>query len=90
MVKILNSTYAKADLKQVADNAIQLNSEERTQLLIILEDFKELFDATLGYWDTEPVGLELKPGYKPFNGRYYPVPIINKEIFCKDLKRLWK
>ena len=49
MVKILNSTYAKADLKQVADNAIQLNSEERTQLLIILEDFKELFDATLGY-----------------------------------------
>ena len=40
LVNILDSTYAKADLKQVANNAAQLNSEERTQLLMLLEDFE--------------------------------------------------
>ena len=42
MVKILNSTYAKADHKQAANKATQLNAEERTLLLIIrkyIEDF---------------------------------------------------
>ena len=39
MFKILYSTYAKADLKQVADNATQLNAEERAQSLVILKEF---------------------------------------------------
>ena len=36
MVKTLNSTYAKADINQVADKETQLNSEEITLLLSIL------------------------------------------------------
>ena len=48
MVKIFDSNVLKADLKQVADNEIKLNSEERTLLLSLLQDFKELFDVTLG------------------------------------------
>ena len=47
-----------------------------------------MFDGTLGDWDTEPVDLELNPDSKPFNSRYYPVPIINKETLRKELKRL--
>ena len=35
----------------------------------------------MGEWDTDPLELELKPNYKPFNGKYYPVPIINKKTF---------
>ena len=44
IVKILENTYAKVDLKQVVDNAIQLNAKERTMLLILLKDFEDLFD----------------------------------------------
>ena len=88
MVKILDSTYTNAGLKQVANNATQLNDEERTQLVIILENFEELCDGTLGYWSTEPIEFEPHPGSKPFNRKYYPVPRINKEKFLKDLKRL--
>ena len=80
MVKILDSSYAKAELKQVVNNS-QLNSEERTLLLILLEDFEDLFDGTLGNQATDPVDLELNPYYKTFNSRYYPVPRINKETF---------
>ena len=57
MVKILDGAYENVYLKQVADNSTQLNAEERTQLLRILKDFKDLFDGTLGDWDTEPIDL---------------------------------
>ena len=39
LVKILDSSYVKEDLEQVANNAINMNAEERTLLLRILEDF---------------------------------------------------
>ena len=82
MVKIIKSNYGKEDLKQVADNSTQLDAKERTQLLRLLKDFDNLFDGNLGYWETAPYNLELNPYYKPFNSKYYLVPIINKETFC--------
>ena len=86
MFKIPNITYVKADLKQVDDNAIYMNAEERTLLLNIIEEFEDFFYGTLGDWDTEPVYLEIKPYFKPFNSRYYLVPRINKSFFEKILK----
>ena len=55
MFKILESTYAKADLNQVSDNVTQLNAEEITMLPSLLKDFDDLFDGTLGDCSTEPV-----------------------------------
>ena len=78
MVKFLDSTYVKADLNQVANNATHMNNEERTELLSLLEDFKDFFGGTLGDWAADLVDLELKPDSKPFNITYYPVPRINK------------
>ena len=57
-------------------------------LLSLLEDFKDFFCGTLGDWATENVDLEINPYSKPLNSRYYQVPIINKEIFRKEIKRL--
>ena len=88
MVKIFNSTYAKSDLNQVDNKITELNSEERTQLLSLLEDSEDLLNGTLGYWTTEPVDLDLKPGFKPLYSRYYTLPIINKETLFKELRRL--
>ena len=90
LVNIIDSAYENVDLKQGANNATQLNYENRTQLLRLLKYFKGLFDGTLGDWDTEPIHMELKPGCKPFNSKYYPVPIINKDAFCKEFKHLVK
>ena len=56
MVKIIDSTYEKADLKQLVNDS-HLNAEERSFLLSLLEDFENLFDGTLGNWATEPVDL---------------------------------
>eukprot|EP00804_Cyclotella_cryptica_P000766 CCRYP_001026-RA/>CCRYP_001026-RA protein AED:0.47 eAED:0.61 QI:0/0/0/1/0/0/3/0/178 len=48
----------------------------------------DLFDGTLGDWNTEPVSFELKEGAKPYHGRAYPVPHSVKETLMKELKRL--
>ena len=48
LVKFLDITYVKAELKQVANNATHLNSEERTQIIRLLKYFKDLFYVTLG------------------------------------------
>ena len=47
-----------------------------------------MFDGTLCDWTTDPIDLELNPDSKPFNSIYYLVPIINKETFLNELKRL--
>ena len=77
LVKILDSTYAKADLEQLVANSTQLNDGDRTQLIILLKDSEYLFGGTLGAWDTESVNLELNPDYKPFFCKYCLVPRIN-------------
>ena len=47
-----------------------------------------MFDGTLGDWDIDPVDLELTPGFKPFNSKYYPLPRTNKDSFHEELKSL--
>ena len=37
MVKIIDITHSKSDLEQVANNAAQMNNEERTKLLGLLK-----------------------------------------------------
>ena len=49
-----------------------------------------MFGGTLGDWETEPIDLELKPGYKPFNCKYYLVPGGKKYAFGKYPERLMK
>ena len=65
-----------------------MNAEEITQLLSLLKGFEDLFNGTLGDWDTDTINLELNSDSKPFNLKYYLVPRINKEPFRKELKRL--
>ena len=48
----------------------------------------DLFNGTLGKWDTKPVLFELKEGAKPYHGRAYPVPHAHKETLKKELNRL--
>ena len=90
MIKTLDSNYAKEKLKQVDDNATQLNAEGINMLLSLLEDFGDLFDGTLGYWDNDPVDLEINPDSKPMNSKYYPVPRINKENPKRSLNAYYK
>ncbi len=61
VVKILDAKYEKADLNAVVGvNYKHLSVPDQEKLLKLLTNFKDLFDRTLGDWDTEPVSLKLK------------------------------
>ena len=86
IVKIIESSYVKAHLEHVASDATHINGDKRAQLIGLLKKFEECFGGTLGEWDTELTNLELKPYYKPFNCKHYPVPITDKDTLRKVLQ----
>eukprot|EP00804_Cyclotella_cryptica_P002415 CCRYP_004106-RA/>CCRYP_004106-RA protein AED:0.24 eAED:0.24 QI:0/-1/0/1/-1/1/1/0/137 len=89
VVKIIDAKYKKADLQSiVSTHCTHLSLKDQNSLLELHTEFEELFDGTLGYWNTEPVSFELKEGAKPYHGRAYPVTKSLKETTIKELNRL--
>ncbi len=75
VVHILDAKYEKADLQSVVSaNCTHLSLQDQNKLLELLTEYEELFDGTLGDWNTEPISFELKEGTKPYHGRPFPVP----------------
>ncbi len=61
VVQILDAKYEKADLQSVVSaNCTHLSLPDQNKLLELLTEYEELFDGTLGDWNTEPVSFELK------------------------------
>jgi len=88
-VKILDAKYEAADLPSIVkEQCNHLNKNEQYKLLELLEEFAELFDGTLGEFNTEPVSLELKEGAKPYHGKAFPVPYVHLETLRKEVQRL--
>ncbi len=70
VVHIPDANYEKAGLQSIlSTNCIHLSLQDQKLLLELFTEFEELFDGTLGDWDTEPVSLELKEGTKPHHGK---------------------
>eukprot|EP00804_Cyclotella_cryptica_P010824 CCRYP_008760-RA/>CCRYP_008760-RA protein AED:0.09 eAED:0.26 QI:0/0/0/1/0/0/2/0/511 len=89
VVHVLDAKYEKADLQSiVSTNCTHLSLQDQNKLLELLTEYEEIFDVTLGDWNTDPVSLELKEGVKPYHGRLFPVPKIHKEMIIKELNRL--
>jgi hypothetical protein len=89
VVHILDAKYDKADLQSVVStNCTHLILHNQNKLLELLIEFEELFDGTLGDWNTEPVFFELKEGTKPYHGWPFPVPRVHKDTIVKELNRL--
>ncbi len=86
-VEILDAKYEKADLALIiAQKCTHLSASEQEQLLTLLFKFEELFDSTLGDWQTETVNFKFKSGAMPYQGKSYPIP----QIHLKMLKKKWK
>lgn len=88
MEKILDAKYEKANIDDVVNKANALNAEQKQKLKQLLMEFEELFDGTLGRWNTTPASAELKENAKPVYTRHYKVPRINEEAFKRELQRL--
>ena len=56
----------------------------------ILQRYEELFDGTLGDFQTDPVKFNLQLGENPYDSRPYPIPQLQYEVFEKEVNRLEK
>ena len=76
----------KRDLQSVVSaNCTHLSLQDQNKLLELLTEYEELFDGTLGDWNTKPVSFELKEGTKPYHGRLFPISKSRKEKTMKEL-----
>ena len=75
-IKILDAKYEKADLPEIVETQCKhLDAHQRKELLNLLLEFEDLFDGTLGTWDTEPVHLansRMTPNHIMANRIQYP------------------
>ena len=86
---IVDNKYCPADLRTIAKNCKILSSKEQEKLYQLLNNFKNLFDGTLGNWKTDPIDLELKEkDTKPFHSRPYPVPHSQEQKLKEEVQRL--
>ena len=69
--KILDATYKPADLKKITDSADHLTLKQKSQLFLLLNKYKDLFDGTLGTWNGTPYDIKLKEGAEPHHPSLY-------------------
>ena len=63
---ILDAKCENADLHKVMETQCQhLTLTQRTDLLKLLEKFKEFFDGKIGNWKTDLVDFKIKEDAKP-------------------------
>lgn len=86
--RILDNTYAKANLDKEVSEMTHLTDFQRVILLASLKKQEELFDGTLGKWNGPDVDIPLKDGAKPYHTRAFPIPVILLAPFKKYLDRL--
>ena len=85
--KILDADYSKVDIDTMV-NGLDIAKPTKSKLKQTLNKFPTLFGGGLGLLDIKPVDIELKPGSKPYGGRYYNVPKAYHDVAVKENERL--
>ena len=90
MRRILDAKYKKSDLNEVMTKQCQkhLTATERHALLQLLKKPENIFDGTLGMWNTTPVDLELKDDAKPVCSWPYLLLKVHAMMFKKEVERI--
>jgi len=86
--RILDMKYAPADLDQIVQESTHLTEYEKSLLGKLLARYHDLFDGTLGTWNTDPIELELRPEVKPYHAKPYPVPHSQEKKLKEEIKRM--
>jgi len=85
---ILEAKYEKADLAEVAKEAVHLTDAPQTKLHNLLKEFPSLFDGSLGKWNMGAYDIQLRPDATPYHARAYPIPKAYTETLKVEVARL--
>jgi len=85
---ILDIKYAPADLDKIVQESTHLTDQEKSTLGKLLARYQDLFDGTLGTWNTDPIELELRPEVKTYHAKAYPVPHSQEKKLKEEIDRM--
>ena len=85
---ILDIKYAPADLNQIVQDSTHLTDSEKSKLGRLLARYQDLFDGTLGTWNTDPIELKLCPEVKQYHAKAYPVPHSQEKKLKEEIDRM--
>ena len=85
---ILEAKYKPVTPQEIIDGCDHLRDNEKQELLVLLKNFKDLFDGSLGTWKGEKLHIEIKEGAKPYHARAFPIPKSREEGLKKEINRL--
>ena len=90
MKQILDAKYEPANLDQIVAECVNLNDEQKQSLRDLLEEYKHLFDGTLGHWSGDDYHIELKEGAQPYHAKPFPIPKTYEATLKLEIERLVK
>ncbi len=88
MCDIMDAKYELADLQKYVGTCTHLMLSEQNELCMLLKEYDNLFDGTLGHWTGKHYHIDLKPGVKPYYGQLYPVPNAYECTTKLEIKKL--
>jgi hypothetical protein len=72
--RILDANYKAAGLPEIIKFISTIDDIEKHNLLGLLRKYENLFDGTLGNFETSEVKLNLKKDANPYHAKAFPVP----------------
>ena len=88
--RILDAKYEKADLPKIVSDYNHISTNQKQQLLRLLQKHETLFDGTLGTWKGSTYDIELKDNVKPYHARAYNMPKSIEKTMKLQVDRLCK
>jgi hypothetical protein len=82
--EILEAKYEKANLREICDKSMHLETEQQEQLFHLLSQYEELFNGELGQWDGDDYKIDLINGAMPYHAKAFPIMI--PRVHLKTLK----
>ena len=90
LAKVLEAKYKPANLEEICASTGNITEEQKSRLLALLKQYKELFNGLVGTWKGPPYKIQLKQGVTPYHAKPYPVPKAHELTLKTEIARLCK
>ena len=71
---ILEAKYEAANLREICNKSLHLDTAKQEQLFRLLNSYEVLFNGQWGHWLGDEYGIDLKEDAKPYHAKAFPIP----------------
>ena len=87
---ILEAKYEAANLREICNKSLHLDTAKQEQLFRLLNSYEVLFNGQLGHWLGDEYDIDLKEDAKPYHAKAFPITYVHLETLKAEVERLCK